>query len=210
MATVIAASLAACGGDEPVTTTAPSADSTTIGETTADDTSSEQDDTSSEQIRSNVKTGPLRVTGGGTEQFRDIGFYTTLKHGKEANRRALEQAARVVHRYLIARVQYDWATACSYLDEGALKSVVSIGSQFEEITGEDCPAIISHLLGKVPPGKTLVSSEVEAGVLRIRREGGYFFYRAGGDPYTIGLSRDDDGNWKLSGFMISEITPPPS
>jgi hypothetical protein len=204
---LIAASLAACGGDEPAGTGTGSADGTTVRDTVAD--TGDVADTN-EQIRSNVKTGPLRVTDGGPEQFRDIDYYTTLKHGKEANRRALEQAARVVHEYLIARVRYDWATTCSYLDEGALKSVMNIGSQFEEVAGGDCPTIIAHLLGKVPPRKTFVSSEVEAGVLRIRREGGYFFYRAGGDPYTIGLSRDDDGNWKLSGFLISEITPPPS
>ncbi len=202
MATVlIAASLAACGGDERADTEARSADDTTVRDTVAD---------TSEQIRSNVKTGPLRVTGEGPEQFRDIDFYTTLKHGKEANRRAMEQAARVVHGYLIAHVQYDWATSCSYLDERALESVMNIGSRFEEVAGEDCPATIAYLLGRVPARKTFVSSEVEAGVLRIRREGGYLFYRAGGDPYTVGVSRDDDGNWKLSGFVISKISPPPS
>ncbi|HEX6753124.1 MAG TPA: hypothetical protein VF093_06015 [Solirubrobacterales bacterium] len=206
---LIATSLAACGGGEATDTGTRSAEGTegtTVRDTVADDTVAD----TSEQIRSNVKTGPLRVTGGGAEQFRDIDYYTTLKHGKEAPRRALEQAARAVHGYLIARVQNDWATSCSYLDEGALKSAMSIGSRFEEVAGKGCPAIIAHLLGEVPLRKTFVSSEVEAGVLRIRREGGYFFYRAGGAPYTVGLSRDDDGNWKLSGFLITKIAPPPS
>lgn len=204
MATMlISASLAACGDDDPVTTAAPSADGTPVEETVADDTTSEQ-------IRSNVKTGPLRVTGGGPEQFRDIDHYSTLDHGIEASDQALEQAARVVHGYLIAHVQYDWATSCSYLDERALESVTNIGSHFEEVAGGDCPAIIAHLLGKVPARKTFVSSEVEAGVLRIRREGGYFFYRAGGDPYTVGVSRDEDGNWKLASFLVNEVEQPPS
>ncbi|HEY5708090.1 MAG TPA: hypothetical protein VIS51_01705 [Solirubrobacterales bacterium] len=201
VAVLIAVSLPACGNDEPTDTVARSADGTTVRDTVAD---------TGEQIRSNVKTGPLRVTGGGREQFRDIDFYTTLEHGKEASRRVMEQAARVVHGYLIAHVQYDWSTSCSYLDEQALKSVTNIGSRFEEVAGEDCPTIIARLLGKVPVRKTFVSSEVDAGVFRVRREGGYFFYRAGGDPYTVGLSRDDDGSWKLSGFVISKISPPPS
>jgi len=201
-AVLIAAGLAACGDDDPAATGTSSADGTAAGHTVAD--------TTSEQIRSNVKTGPLRMTGEGLEQFRDVDYYSTLDHGIEANDRAMAQAARVVHGYLVAHVQYDWATACSYLDEQALESVASIGSHFEEIAGGDCPTMLAYMLGKVPAGKTFVSSEVKAGVLRIRREGGYFFYRAGGDPYTVGVSRDDDGNWKLADFSISKIEPPPS
>lgn len=29
-------------------------------------------------------------------------------------------------------------------------------------------------------------------------------------PYMVSVSRDDDGNWKLSSFFVNEIGPPPS
>jgi hypothetical protein len=87
---------------------------------------------------------------------------------------------------------------------------MNVGSRTEGLAGEDCPTIIASLLEEVPAAKTSVASEVNAGVLRVRREGGYFFYRAGGDPYTVRVSRDDDGNWKLASFLINEIEPPPS
>jgi hypothetical protein len=122
----------------------------------------------------------------------------------------LGQAARVVHGYLVAHVQYDWVKACSYLNEWSLEEVQTLGAHFKEVAGKDCPTIVAYLLGKVPPQKTFVASEVDAGAFRVRREAGHFFYRAGGDPYTISLSRDEDGNWKLSSILVSRISPPPS
>lgn len=200
-AVLVAASLASCGSDEPAATGARPSEGTTAEETVAD---------TSTPVRSGVKTGPLRVTGGGVGRFRDIGDYTTLEFGQEANRRALEEAARVVHEFLVARVRYDWATSCSLLDDHASKEVPIVGAHFKEVAGKDCPTIIAYLLGKVPARKTFVASEVDAGVLRVRREGAHFFYRAGGDPYTINLTRDEDGNWKLDSFLITKISPPPS
>jgi hypothetical protein len=203
---LIAASLAACGGDEPAATSTSPSPSPTEDTTTTSDAVAE----TSEQIRSNVKTGPLRVNGGGTEQFRDISFFSTLKHGKESSPQALEQAARAVHGFLVAHVRNDWSTACSYLDEDGLRSVTNLSGRIKGVTGEDCPTLLGQLLDKVPAAKTSVASEVKAGVLRVRREGGYFFYRAGGDPYTIRMSRDDDGSWKLSNFLVLKINQPPS
>lgn len=199
-AVLIAAVLAACGSDEPAATGAATSDGATTEETVA----------AAAPIRSGVKTGPLRVTQGGPEQFRDIGDYTTLQFGQESSRVALEDAARVVHEFLVAHVKYDWATSCALLDDHASKEVPIVGAHFKEVAGKDCPTIIAYLLGKVPARKTFVASEVDAGVLRVRREGGYLFYRSGGVPYTINLSRDEDGNWKLASFLIAKIEPQPS
>ncbi len=198
---LIAASLAACGDEEPAATGSRSPEGTTANYSAAE---------LKEQIRSNVKTGPLHVNDGGTEQFSDISFYSMLRHGKESSRPALEQAARVVHVYLVAHVRNDWSTACSYLNEDGVRSVTNLGAHIEGVTGTDCPTVIGQVLEKVPAAETSVSSEVNAGVLRVRREGGDFFYRAGGDPYMISVARDDDGSWKLSNFLIARIDQPPS
>ncbi len=201
-AVLAAALLAGCGNGEPDATGAGTSGGAATEETAAD---------TSGQIRSNVKTGPLRVTGQGPEQFPDIpDNYTILESDKEASRRAMEEAALVVHGYLVAHVQYDWAKSCSYLNDWALKEVTVLGSHFKQVAGKDCPTIIAYLLGKVPRRKTVVASEVEAGSLRVRREGGHFFYRGGGVPYTISVERDEDGNWKLAEILVIAIKPPPS
>ncbi len=163
-----------------------------------------------QQIRSNVRTGPLHVTNKGSDQFRDISYYTSLQHGQQSSTPALEQAARVVHDYLVAHVTYDWATSCSLLDEHALGEVTILGAHFEDVAGKDCPTIIAKLLGEVPASKTFVSSEVDAGTLRVRREGGHIFWRSGGDPYTINVSRDEDGNWKLASILVLKLDRNPS
>lgn len=196
--------------DSAADTSNPNTNNPSPGEPdTAPDDTSEPDASKVDikgQIR-NVKTGPLRVPGGGPEQFRGIGDYTTMEFGKEATPQALADAARVVHEYLVAHVRNDWASSCSLLDEHAREEVTILGSHFEEVAGEDCPTIIAYLLGKVPARKAYVSSEVKAGVLRVRREGGYIFYWAGGEIYTINLSRDEDGSWKLASLFV---TNPPS
>lgn len=207
---LIAMLLAGCGDDEPSATGAQtSAAEQTSTPTTTEETVDDRSDVPA-QIRSNVKTGPLHVTNKGSDQFRDISYYTSLQHGQQSSTPALEQAARVVHDYRVAHVTYDWATSCSLLDEHALGEVTILGSHFEDVAGKDCPTIIAKLLGKVPARETYVSSEVDAGTLRVRREGGYLFWRAGGNPYTVNLSRDEDGNWRLSSILVLKLDRNPS
>ncbi len=205
---LIAMLLASCGDDEP----SAGGDQTSAAETSTPTTTEETvaDSGSEQQIRSNVRMGPLHVKNEGLEQFRDIAYYTSLHHGQQSTTPALEQAARVVHDYLVAHVTYDWDASCAQLDEHALGEVTILGSHFEDVAGKDCPTIIAKLLGKVPARETYVSSEVDAGTLRVRREGGHIFWRAGGDPYTINVSRDEDGNWKLASILVLKLNRNPS
>ncbi len=217
--------LSSCGGGEQDTTGARSSDadaaSTTAADSAADGGTADADGTTADgaapayvtpQLRPSVKTGPLHVTQQGRDQFRDIGNYGTLTsdYYKESTKLALEEAARVIHEYLVAHVKYDWATTCSLLDDHALYEVTKLGSHFEEVAGKDCPTSISYLLGKVPARKTYAISEVDAGVLRVRREGGHLFWRSGGTPSTINLSRDEDGSWKLASILVLELGTSPS
>ena len=202
-AMLVAVLLASCGDDEQSATGAQtSTAATTAEEKVADEVA--------KPLRPNVRTGPLRVRNEGLDEFRDIDYYTSLRHGQQSTTRALEQAARVVHEYRVAHVTYDWAKSCSLLDEDALEEVTILGSHFEEVAGKGCPTIIARLLGKVPAKKTFVSSEVDAGILRVRREGAHLFWRSGGTPYTINLSRDDDGNWKLASILVLKLDRNPS
>lgn len=195
----IAVLLSACGGGEQGA----------AGEREpAGETSTGTGTTSREQVRTDVKTGPLRVTGSGAKQYRrQIGSYDALEFGKEASRSELEQVARVAHGYLVAHAEQDWLAACSHLDERAMEEVETLGSSFEEVASEDCPAIIAFLLGKVPIKKTFVSSEVEAGAFRVEGDKGYLFYTdgTGGDPYMMPMSREG-GDWKIASITASRVS----
>lgn len=204
--------LASCGGDDSDATGAGSPDTAATTNSSSESATPAGDSTFvSPKIRSNVKIGPLLVTDQTPEQYRrEVGDYTTLSHGQESTLPALEQVARLVHEYLTAYVRYDWATSCSFLGERALESVSRLGSRFKEVAGADCPTTLAFLLGKVPPGKTSASSEVNGGVFRVRREGGYFFYKGGKKVYSMSLDRDENGDWKINSYLVSEINPPPS
>src|SRR5262249_53544635 len=58
--------------------------------------------------------GPLRMPGGGSAQFRQPGSTANEGYGHEADRSELEQAAREVHDYLVARAGEAWPSVCSY------------------------------------------------------------------------------------------------
>jgi len=195
-ALLIVALLAACGEGDPDAT---GAEATGDGQPAT-----------AEAGRPNAKTGPLRVTNGGTSQFPDVADYSTLKYGEEASRPDLEQAARTMHGYLVAHVTYDWAASCSYLNESQVEEVDILSAHFKEVAGKPCPVGIAYLLGKVPAKETFETSEVEAGAFRIEGDHGYLFYRSmGGDPYMMPMSRED-GDWKLYSLFTVPVSNPPN
>src|SRR5213592_3681278 len=198
----IASLLAACGGGEMDTTAAGPATSTTA----ADEGGGTQ--TAPAQIRSNVRTGPLRVTAGGPKQFRDIDEYSTLSFGKEASKSELEQAAQTMHAYLVANVKHDWSTSCTYLNEREVEEVDTLASHFKKIAGKECPVALAGLIGRVASPDTVASSEVVAGAFRVNQDVGYLFYRAAGSPYMMPMSREGN-EWKLYSLFTTQISQPP-
>jgi hypothetical protein len=209
----VALLLASCGGGDSTETTSTAA-STTARPTKTTGGSSARPAKREVAYRApaprpNAEVGGLSVTSGGAKQFKELGDYSTLRYGEEASRSELARAGRVMHGYLVAHMRYDWASSCSYLNERELEEVTTLASHFEQVAGKPCPPAISYLLGRVPAGKTRASSEMEAGAFRVSRDQGYLFYKVGGAPYMMPMSREG-GEWKLFSLFTTRVSRPPT
>ena len=62
--------------------------------------------------------GPLKVSGGGSEQFLIKGGDNSIQeYGEESGESELQEAAEQVHDFFVARAMGDWEKACSYLSK---------------------------------------------------------------------------------------------
>jgi hypothetical protein len=153
-----------------------------------------------------AKTGPLSVSPEGSAVYAKAGAEASLLNfGEEASGAELEEAANVVHAYLVARAEENWADACSYLSEHELGEVTLIASQYnEKLAGKDCAEVIHVLLGPEPRGKQYETAEMEAGSLRAARGSGYLFFRNAGTPSMAPMTRED-GAWKVDTIFPSPV-----
>lgn len=161
----------------------------------------------------NVKTGPLRISGGGSAQYRQPEDPNVIQnYGKEGGRPELEEAAAAVHGFFTAVARANWPAACSYLNEGMLEELETLASHFKKLAGESCPYTVSTFAEKIPARKARVMSEVDAVSFRTQSGQGFLIFRRANVPYRTSLEKED-GVWKVSSVfgtpVISQNSPPP-
>ena len=170
---LVAAAFAACGGG---------------GDSAASQS------TASTATSAGFETGPLKVVGGGSSSYRIRGHHVTVPgFGEEAGEAELKEAAATVHGYLVARVEKDWASACSDVSKGLMKRLAAGSAQF---AGEGCTTILAALTVPGPEGSDYESSEVEAESLRAKGKRAFLLYRAATAPYFLPMV-EEGGAWKV-------------
>lgn len=156
---------------------------------------------------SNVETAPLKVSGGGSEQFRVKGGDNSIQDfGEESGESELEGAATSLHDFLVARAEEDWPTACAHLAKTVKQQLKQLTSQSGKLSGAGCTGILAALTPPLPAKAQEESTIVDAGSLRTEGEQAFLIYRgAEGKAYAIPM-KPEAGAWKVGGLAATPLS----
>jgi hypothetical protein len=153
------------------------------------------------------EAGPLRVSGGGSAQFRIRGGENILVNfGREASRAELEQAAAAVHGYLVARAEKNWQAACSFSSHTFRTLLRGDFELTHRFAGQSCGRMLRAIApGEPPVAKTrYMATVVDAGSLRVEDGYGFLLFNAGPESRKLIVSRDD-GSWLVTGLLPTPL-----
>jgi hypothetical protein len=213
VAVVLAALFAACGGSgSDSSSTASDASSSVTTDATAQRDSRESSSAndggsqnssqgqggSSRETVKEVET-PLKVSGGGSAQFRTKGGDNSIQEfGDESGESELQEAAEAVHSFYVSRAAEEWDKACSYLAKGNIEQLEQLGSQSPQSKNAGCAPILKAFTQPVPASVNREITTVDAGSLRHEGEQGFLiYYGAGHVTYAMPL-KDEGGTWRVA------------
>lgn len=153
-----------------------------------------------------AETSPLRVSGGGSGQFRVKGGDNSIQDfGEESGEDELEEAAGVLHGFLVARARSEWDAACAKLSHTVQGQLAIIAKQAKQgATG--CATTLAAITPSLSSKVVRETTAVDAGSLRVEGDRGFLLYRdEEGTVYAINMTRED-GGWKvgaLAGVPLS-------
>lgn len=141
---------------------------------------------------------PHHDSGGGSGQFIQKGGDNSVQdYGQEGSEAELRQAAASLHGFLDARAQGNWAAACGYLSQGAIKGIVEEISKAAHKQDLSCPVVLSALSEGTPKASLRETAIANVGSIRIQGDHAFLIYR-GAKGFVFGISiRREDGQWKL-------------
>jgi hypothetical protein len=144
-----------------------------------------------------ASVSPLRVSGGGSGQFRVKGGDNSIQDfGEESDEGELEEAARVLHDFYVARAEEDWNAACARLSKSVIQQLEVLGARAKS-GDKSCPATMAALTPPLSPAVQRETTAVDAGSLRVEGDRGFLIYRgAEKTVYAINMARE--GGWKVS------------
>jgi hypothetical protein len=142
---------------------------------------------------------PLKVSGGGSSQFRSEGGDNSIQEfGDESDESELQEAAEVVHGFYVSRVAEEWDKACSYLAKSNIEQLVRLANQSAQSKGADCATVLKAFTQPLPASVAREITTVDAGSLRRDGEQGFLIYfGAGHVKYAMPLSAEG-GGWKVA------------
>ena len=142
---------------------------------------------------------PLKVSGGGSAQFRSKGGDNSIQEfGGESDESELREAAEVVHGFYVSRAAEEWDKACSYLSKSNIKQLEQLANQAAQSKGADCATILKAFTRPLPASVEREITTVDAGSLRREGEQGFLiYYGAGHVKYAMPL-REEGGAWKVT------------
>jgi hypothetical protein len=201
-AALAAAGLTACGGsDSGAGESSTASESTgTAGESPNSGQAGQRDGAqdSGRSEPGEVST-PLKVSGGGSGQFRSKGGDNSVQeYGEESSESELEEAAEALHGFYVARAEEDWPTACTYLAASVVGQLERLASQSSQLKGKGCAGFLHAFTRPLPAAVRRKSTIVDAGSLRTEGERSFLIYY--GEErlvYAMPMTQED-GAWKVS------------
>jgi hypothetical protein len=217
-AVLATAALVACGSSGSDTTTPENSSDTTAaapaakpgaeaGSNGSGGDASKQKSGGSAQSSPDVETAPLKVSGGGSAQYRVKGGDNSIQDfGEESGESELEEAAASLHVFLVARAGEDWPTACAHLAKTVEQQLEQLASQSSKLSGAGCAKILAALTPPLPPEVQKESTIVDAGSLRTEDERGFLIYRGTeGTVYAISMAQEG-GAWKVGALAATPLS----
>ena len=195
-------------------------DSTTAqasaGESTAGDGASKQGDSkgdgkgqsgsSGEQTRdpgdaSEFKPRHHSDSGGGAEQFKVKGGDNSVQEfGEEAGTSEFEAAATVLHNFLDARAEGNWAAVCQYLSKATVESFEQLASRSEQGGDGSCGAVLAAITNPAARGAMKAEAQkADVGSLRTEGDQAFLIYTTDGTILAMPMA-DEAGTWKVAGL----------
>lgn len=152
-----------------------------------------------------VEPAPLKVSGGGSEQFRVKGGDNSIQTwGEESDESQLDAAAEAVHGFYVARANEEWGEACEYLGAPLQQQLRQFATQSGK-EAPDCPELLKMLTRHpLPASVRRETTVVDAGSLRIGEDNSFLIYR-GVDRTVFAMPMvEEDGAWKVT--LLSPTT----
>ena len=142
---------------------------------------------------------PLKVSGGGSDQFRTKGGDNSIQEfGDESDETELQEAAEAVHGFYVSRAEEEWDKACSYLSKSNIEQLEQLANQSAQSKGADCVTVLKAFTQPLPASVEREITTVDAGSLRREGEQGFLiYYGAGHVKYAMPL-REEGGTWKVT------------
>ena len=146
---------------------------------------------------------PLKVSGGGSEQFLVKGGDNSIaEFGEEAGEDELEEVAEIVHSFYVDRASGNWSGACSYMAKSLQEQLQQLASK-SEVRG--CAPFLEAFTTKQPDAVWKELTTVDAASLRHDDEQAFLIYRGvKGAVYAMPL-QEEDGEWKVGGLSATPI-----
>lgn len=218
-AVILTSGLAACGGGDSTSTTTASTSSTTTSQPKpaakdqakngSDGKAGKSKGASGEGSASSggkVAAAPLKVSGGGSGQFRSKGGDNSIQEfGSEAGESELQQAAEAVHGFYVARAEERWATACSYLTKSMAQQLEQLASRSPQFKGKGCAAILHAFTRPLPASVERETTVVDAGSLRQKGDQSFLIYYGPGKTVYAMPMNQEDGKWKVGALSGDQL-----
>jgi hypothetical protein len=198
---LVALLLAACGSSDSGSSDSSSTGSATSGQDNGSGGGTEGENDAGE---SSAKTGssgfaaeevetPLKVSGGGSEQFIVKGGDNSIQEfGEEADESELQEAAEAVHSFFVARATGDWATACSYLSKAMEDQMKKLAESSTTLKNKGCASFLEAFTSRLSAQEWKDITTVDAGSLRSDGDQSFLIY-TGADKtvYAMPLKQED-------------------
>jgi hypothetical protein len=137
---------------------------------------------------------PLKVSGGGSEQFRTRGGDNSIQEfGAESDESELQAAAETVHSFFVARASGDWGSACSYLSKAMREQLEQLAASSTTLKDKGCASFLQAFTSHLSAQEWRDITTVDAGSLRLDGEEGFLIYYGAEDTaYAMPLTVEDD------------------
>lgn len=153
-----------------------------------------------------VDAAPLKVSGGGSAQFRVKGGDNSVQEfGEESDESELEEAGAALHGFFVARAEEDWATACSFLSKGVQTQFEALGSRSGQLDGKGCAGVLAAITPPLPATVRREQTIVDAASLRHEDDNAFLIYRgAEGTSFVMPMDQED-GAWKVGAIGAAPL-----
>jgi hypothetical protein len=149
---------------------------------------------------------PLKVSGGGAEQFRTKGGDNSIQEfGEESGGSELEEAAEAVHSFFVARATGDWESACGYLSKAMTEQLEQLAASSTSLKDKSCAPFLQAFTGKLSASAWQEATTVDAGSLRQEGEQAFLiYYGPEKTVYAMPLVVED-GSFKVGALSGSAL-----